>query len=153
MAAVLPRSTRTSWGPAARYAVVIFFTALAGGAITASLSAALAPLVYLGTTLIAIALLRYWGELDGEWMGMPAMILAAAPLLGIQVLVSGAADLAGTVAAAGGNSLGFFVAFVLLGAIRESSRISEARDVFKTNPVILFSMAIFALALAGFLFW
>lgn len=153
LAAVIPRSARTSWAPAARYSVVFFFAALLGGALANSLSSALVPLVFVGTSLVSVLVLRHLGELSGEWMGMPSAILAIAPLLGIQMLVAQAGEFAGVVASAGGNSLGFFLAFVLLGAIRETSRISEAKPVFKTNPVVLFSMAVFALALVGFIFW
>lgn len=153
MVAVLPRSARGSWVPAARFGVVFFFAALTGGAFTLGASSALVPLVYIGVALLAVRFLVAWGELDGEWMGIPVAVLAMAPLIGLQILVGASGDLAGVVASTAGKSVGFFLAYVLIGAIRESSMISEAKPVFKTNPVVLFSMAMFALALGGFLLW
>lgn len=153
MATVLPTSARRSFTPAARYAVVFFFSMLTGGAFALAVGDVFAPVVYLSVALVAIVVLRSWGELRLNWLGMPAMVLAAAPLVGLQVMAAGQGDFAAIAAAAGGYSLGFFVAFVTIGGIREASRMTDAKAVFKTNPVVLYSMALIALALAGFLFW
>ncbi len=153
MVTVLPPSARRSFTPAARYGVVFFFSMLTGGVFSLAVGELIAPVVYISVALIAIVLLRLWGELRRDWLGMPAMVLAAAPLVGLQVMVAGQGEFSLVVASAGGYALGFFAAFLIIGGIREASRMTEARDLFKTNPVILFSMALIALALAGFLFW
>jgi hypothetical protein len=150
---VIPRAARSSWAPAARFGVVLFFATLVGGTVAGAVIEPLIPFVYIGVALLSVRFLLYLGELREEWMGMPATVLAMVPLVGMQAIAGGAGEFAHTVASAGGNSLGFFFAFMVIGAIRESSRISEARPIFKTNPVVLFSMAIFALAMAGFVFW
>lgn len=153
LAVAVPRTARTSFQPALRFGVALFFAGLVGAALSALLPDVAAPMVYLAVSLVTSGLLLALGELRDEWMGMPGAILAVAPLIGVQVLVGAYGDAAAIVAAAGGNAIGFSIMFVLVGAIRESSRISEASDTFKTNPVVLFSMAVFALALTGFLFW
>ncbi len=150
---ILPRSARSSWAPAARFGVVFFFSSLIGATLASTVPAVLSPLVYIGVALVSIGVLRMRGELGDDWMGIPSSIIAVAPLVGLQMIVAGAGDFTGMTASAGGNALGFFAAFVVIGAIRETSRISEADKLFKTNPVVIFSMAIFSLALAGFLFW
>ena len=153
LAIVVPRSARSSFRPALRFSVALFFAGLVGATLTSIVPTVAVPMVFLAVGLATTGLLLALGELHDEWLGMPQAVLAIAPLVGVQILVGAYGDAAAVVAAAGGNAIGFAVMFVLIGAIRESSRISEASDTFKTNPVVLFSMAVFALAFTGFLFW
>lgn len=153
IAVVLPRSARSSYLPALRFAVTLFVVGIAGGGIVAASSSTAAPAVHIVVGLLGLGSLLAVGELRGEWLGMPQAVLAMAPLVGVQMLVATRDDFGLVVAAAGGSAIGFAVVYVLLGAIRESSRISETTDTFKTNPVVLFSLAVFAIAFAGFLFW
>ncbi len=153
LAAVLPRSARSSYTPALRYALALFLAGMVGGAIAAALPSVAAPAVYIVVGLLGVGSLLAVGELRGEWLGMPQAVLATAPLVGVQMLASTYGDFDLVVAAAGGSAIGFAVMLVLVGAIREASRISETTDTFKTNPVVLFSLAVFAIVFAGFLFW
>ncbi|TVQ98726.1 MAG: hypothetical protein EA403_13860 [Spirochaetaceae bacterium] len=153
LAVVVPRSARSSLRPALRFSVALFFAGLVGATLTTMVPIVAAPMVFLAVGLATTALLLALGELRDTWMGMPQAILGVAPLIGVQILVGTYGEPAAMVAASGGNAVGFAIMFVLIGAIRESSRISESSDTFKTNPVVLFSMAVFALALTGFLFW
>lgn len=157
--AVLPHSTKRSFRPALRFAVVLFFTALVGAiaagsaSATSGLGSTAVPFVYFALACAAVAVLWRSGELRDEWLGMPTPMLVWTLLIGAQILSTQQPDVAHMLGAAGGMALGFAGAFILIGGVRESSRLSESNAVFKTNPVVLISMGVFALVCAGFLFW
>ncbi len=151
--AVLPQSSRGAGLMAVRIAVASFISSLAGVALVTAVPEALEPLVYLAVGLLAAGSLLRFGELQGEWLGLPKILVVLPLFIGTPYVASLHQELATAVAQSAGNSLGFVGAFVLIGAVRESVRISEARSEFKTTPVVLFTMAIFSLALTGFLFW
>ncbi len=151
--AVLPRSARTSFGPALRFSLVFFGAALIGATVATHVPPSVAPAVYLIVGLAAVGVLFAAGELRSQWLGMPQAVIALAPMIGVQMLVAKSGELSLMVAASAGNSLGFAVMFIVIGSIRESSRMSETTETFKTNPVVLFSMAVFAIVFSGFLFW
>ena len=153
LVAVLPRSARSSFGPALRFSLVFFGAALIGGTIATNVPSTVAPAVYLIVGLAAIGALYAAGELHERWIGMPQAVIALAPMIGVQMLVAEFGELSIMLAASAGNSLGLAVMFILIGSIRESSRMSESSDTFKTFPVVLFSMAVFAVIFSGFLFW
>ena len=153
LALVIPRSLRSALRPALRFSVVLFFAGLLGATLSTLVPGLAVPLVYLAVSLMSLGLLLALGELKEDWKGMPQAVLAMAPLIGVQLLVSNLPEPSIMLAGAAGNALGFGGMFLLIAAIRESSRISETSDTFKTNPVVLFSMAMFALAFSGFLFW
>ncbi|GAB6091399.1 Rnf-Nqr domain containing protein [Spirochaeta dissipatitropha] len=152
-ALVLPRTARTSYAPALRFGIALFFSALAASAVSAIAAQWIQPIVHLAVSIVIIAALLKSGDLSGEWLGMPKAVLAAAPIFGIQLLIAQHSNPATVTAAAAGSAAGFAGAYILLGAIRESVMIAESRKIFKTNPVMLFSMAMFALVMSGFLFW
>ncbi|TVR50935.1 MAG: hypothetical protein EA426_20485 [Spirochaetaceae bacterium] len=153
LVAVLPRSARSSFGPALRFSLVFFGAALIGATVVTNVPAPFAPAVYLIVGLAAVGALYAAGELREQWMGMPQAVIALAPMIGVQMLVAESGELSIMLAASAGNSLGLAVMFIVIGSIRESSRMSETTDTFKTYPVVLFSMAVFAVILSGFLFW
>lgn len=153
LATVVPQSARSSYLPGARIALAVFLTTLLGGTIAAALPAQIAPVVFVVVALGGTGVLVALGELRGRWLGLPQALLAPGFLVGMQLLMTTHEDVSSIVAGAAGSASGLFVMFVIIGAIRESSRISESSNTFKTNPVILFSLAVFAVAFTGFLFW
>ena len=153
LAAAGPEGTRSSFRPALKYAVVFAAAGGIGGLLGSAAGPEAAPAVYTAVAIASALLLVNWGELKGEWLGIPKVFLAAAPLAGLQITASGYESFSLIVSAAAGSSLGFAWAYIVIGSIREFSKISEAPDIFKTYPVVLFSMAVFALVMPGFLFY
>lgn len=149
-ALVMPERAKTAVAPAIRLGAVFATIAVGGGLLAAALPSPLLPVVVLAGTATGIGLLRVWGELRGEWAGLPKSVLVLAPLAALQLRVAELPGMAEAMAVAGGAALGFAWAFIALGAIREAVRIAECDPVFKTLPVMLFSMGMFALALYGF---
>lgn len=152
LAVVAPRSAKTSYVPAVRFGFTLFLSGLIGGGLSLSVPGPVAPAVFIVVALAATGSLVALGELRDEWMGLPQAILAVAPVVGVQLLVARHGDLSLILGASAGSAIGFAAMFVLIGAIRESSRMSETTDTFKTNPVVLYSLAMFALVMTGFVF-
>jgi uncharacterized membrane protein YoaK (UPF0700 family) len=148
-ALVLPASARRSFMPALRFGVVVFIASLVG---TASGGAA-GVIVQFLVALVATGVLWHLGELREEWYGMPQTVLVLPLLMGAQLAAAHQPDLGHALALTGGLASGFSGAFILVGSIRETARLSESPELYKTNPVVLFSMAVFALICSGFLFW
>ena len=151
LAAAEARSVKTSFGSAVRFATVLVATGLAGGMLASFVPGVAQVVVYLAVGAAGVGLLRSWGELHGTWLGLPRPIIALAPLFGFQMIVAQAIDPATMLASAVGQGLGFALGFIIVGAAREQSSLAESSDVFKTNPVVLFTMAVFALVMSGFL--
>jgi len=152
LAVLGPRSAKASYLPALRFGLTLFLSALIGGALSLSVPGPVAPAIFLIVALGATGSLVALGELRDEWLGLPQGILAIAPVIGVQVLVAGQGELSLMVGASAGNAVGFAAMYVLIAAIRESSRMSETTDTFKTNPVVLYSLAVFAIVMTGFVF-
>ncbi len=146
---MLPASARSSFRPALKYILVLWTAAPAGAFLVSAVPEFMVPAVYIAVTAAGIAVLMKAGELQGRWLGMPAALLAAAPLAGLQILAAGYGDPAEVFVLAAGSALGFGGAYILIGSIRETSKISETSPAFKTNPVVLLSMAVFALIFSG----
>lgn len=151
--AVLPKRAHGSSTTAIRLGIAFFLSALVGVALATALPPIVAPLAFLFAGLGAVGALLHFGELSGTWYGLPRGLIVVPLMIGAPVLAMQQADITMAVARAGGGALGFVGAFLLFGAIRETVIIAESRKEFKTTPVILFSMALFSLALSGFLFW
>ena len=151
LAAAEARSVKTSFGPALRYAVVLIAAGLAGGMLASLVPGVVQVVVYLVIGAAGVGLLRSWGELHGTWLGLHKSFIALAPLFGFQMIVAQAGDPAMMLASAVGQGLGFALGFIIVGAAREQSLLAESSIVFKTNPVVLFTMAVFALVMSGFL--
>ena len=147
---------RTTFSTALKHAVALLIAALIGSAGTAILPAAASfaePALFFLLTLPIIRILQAAGELKGEWAGIPRSLLAYIPYTGIMLHLR-AANLAGleSVTAAFGAATGYYLAFVLIAAVTEQIRLSEAPHLYKGLATLLFAIAIFALALAGFPF-
>ena len=152
LAVVMPRSAKTSYVPALRFGLTLFLSGLIGGALATAVPGPIAPAIFVVVALTATGSLVALGELRDEWLGLPQAILAIAPVIGVQILVAGHGDLSLIVGASAGNAVGFSAMYVLIAAIRESSRMSETTDAFKTYPVVLYSLAVFAVIMTGFVF-
>ncbi len=147
---------RTSFGAALKHAVALLIaalTGLAGAAILPDAARFAEPAIFFLLTLPIIRVLQAWGELKGEWAGVPRSLLAYIPYTGIMLHLR-AANLTGleSVTAAFGAATGYYLAFVLISAITEQIRLSEAPSLYKGLATLLFAIAIFAIALAGFPF-
>lgn len=147
---------RSTFGAALKHAVALLFAALiglAGAAILPASARFAEPALFFLLTLPIVRILQAWGELKGEWAGVPRRLLAYIPYTGIMLHLR-AAELSGleSVTAAFGAATGYYLAFVLIAAITEQIRLSEAAHRYKGLAALLFAIAILALALAGFPF-
>ena len=147
---------RTTFGAALKHAVALLLAAiigLAGAAILPEAARFAEPALFFLLTLPIIRILQAWGELKGEWAGIPRSLLAYIPYTGIMLHLR-AAELSGieSVTAAFGAATGYYLAFILIAAVTEQIRLSEATPLYKGLATLLFAIAIFAIALAGFPF-
>ncbi|MFW6006914.1 MAG: Rnf-Nqr domain containing protein [Bacillota bacterium] len=109
--------------------------------------------IFLITSLFSVFLLQKWGELQGEWKGFPKYILMLVPMIGLQWTVwEQGIDYAHKIYMIAGNVAGFYLAFILIAAIKEQIKLSEAPEVLKSVPTILIAIGFFALAFIGFSF-
>ncbi len=150
LALVESRRIRPAFLSALRIGVVFAGVAMAGGVLAAAVPAPVRPLILLVGVAAGVGLLLAWGELRGEWAGLPRSVLALVPLAGLQMTVAALPGPAEMVAAGAGAALGFAWAFITLAAVREAVRLAECDARFKTTPVMLLSMGMFALVLYGF---
>ncbi len=106
-----------------------------------------------GFLLVAFAggaVLRAWGAVASDWLGLPRIVLVLPLFVGIQLLlVEMGVEFAEIVARTLGAALGFYLVYVLCGGIWEASRLSEARPMYKGAPAVLISLAVLALAIGG----
>lgn len=112
-----------------------------------------APAIIASVSLMAVSLLRRWGELQGEWAGIPRSLLALAPVSGIQFYIwtSGISGLNAVIVSFGAG-LGYYFGIVMIVATIEQIRLAEAPWWAKRLGTLLFAVAVFALGFAGFQF-
>lgn len=139
-----------------KYAVVLALAGVSGTALFTLVPEEypfLNQVVVLVVAITASAVLRGWGELDGEWAGMPRALLFIAPVAGLQTYLwtNGIAGLEGVVVSFAAGA-GLYVGTVILTALIEQLRIAEAPDYAKRIGTLFFAIAIFALGFAGFHF-
>lgn len=108
------------------------------------------PAIFFLTTILGIKVLKYWGELKGEWFGLPKFILALGPLFGSQLLIqhnnySYAEMMTANIA----YVIGSYLLFVLIAAIKEEIIISDAAPVFKSYSTLLAAISMIALGIIG----
>lgn len=109
--------------------------------------------LFLLISLLAIIILNHWGELIGEWQGFPKSILALSPMIGLQLVISQQGkDLFEAIIMTMGAACGFYIAFLLIGSIREQIDLSEAAPIFKGVPILLIAIGILTMGLLGFRF-
>jgi Na+-translocating ferredoxin:NAD+ oxidoreductase RnfA subunit len=108
------------------------------------------PAIFFITTVLGITVLKYWGELKGEWFGLPKFILALGPLFGTQLLIQrGAYAYAEMMTVNTAYILGGYILFVLIAAIKEEIIVSDAAPVFKSYSTLLAAIAMLALGVIG----
>ncbi len=147
-------SIRRSIEAGVKHAVTLLLALQVFGALNALLPGELpAPALALLLSLLAAQALRRWGELQGDWAGIPRTVLALPPYAGAMLHArhAGLAGLDG-MAAAFGMAAGFLCGTVVVAALIEQIRIAEAPEPFRRIAALCLAMALFALALAGFQF-
>ena len=149
------KGARKSFTKSLKFTAIFFGVILVGWAVRGWLNGSenVILFVFFFTSLMGAFSLRSWGELNGDWMGIPRFIVVLAPFMGIQWLLyeQGIAYF-DTIYAILGSVVGFYVAFVLIAAVREQLKISEIPDFLNRQAILLITMAFFAVALIGFAF-
>ena len=135
---------------AIRCGCVLLVTALLAGAGISRTPALWQPVWIALATGSGIGILHAWGDLRGEWLGLPKTVVALFPLAASPLYVARYMQWEQQSAMAAGLAIGFVTATILLSVTQVAIAMSEANRMFKTLPVILFAMAIFALLLFGF---
>ncbi len=139
-----------------KYALVIALTSFFGWIVQSVLPAELdffLAWVFLIFALIGIRILTSWGELRGEWLGLPRSMLVLGLLVGYPVLIwQQGLDFESAIIVSAGGAIGFYLAFVGSAALREQIELSEAHEILKYTPVLLFSLGVLSLGLVGFRF-
>ena len=108
------------------------------------------PAIFFITTVMGIEILKYWGELQGKWFGLPKFILALGPLFGSQFLIqNGAYSYAEMMTVNTAYIIGGYLLFVLIAAIKEEIIVSDAEAVFKSYSTLLAAIAMLALGVIG----
>lgn len=104
-------------------------------------------------SLVAIQILHTWGELEGEWMGMPRFVLALGPMLGLHICIfQNMNTYTEVLIQILGASTGFMITFILVASLREQLELAEIPEILKGYPSLLLSMGILSLTLLGFRF-
>ena len=108
------------------------------------------PAIFFLTTVLGITVLKYWGELKGQWFGLPKFILALGPLFGSQLLIQkGSYSYAEMMTVNTAYIMGGYLLFVLIAAIKEEIIVSDADPVFKSYSTLLAAIAMLALGVIG----
>jgi len=150
LALAVARSGPDGLRSAFRLGVVLALTGLTGGSLLAITPAGLHPLVLALVGAVGTGILYTWGELRGTWLDLPLVVVGFFPLAAFPLYVSTYSTWHLQCAAALGLGAGFAWAAILVGFLQQASRLSESGQVFKTLPVVLFSMGVLALLLQGF---
>lgn len=111
------------------------------------------PVIVMLISVAAVRAISGWGELQGEWAGMPKTILFLAPVAGLQTYlwVHRVAGL-NAVLTVFGSVVGFYCGLVLIASLIEQIRIAESAPYARRVGTLFFSIAIVGLGLAGFQF-
>ena len=148
------KDLKSSYSRGLKFAGILIGSTIIGWLGYAALGSELstfAPVVFFITTMIGVAVLRYWGELEGEWLGFPRYIVALGVLFGKQWLVfENSLGYAEMLTFALGSAAGFYLVFVLISAIREQILISESAPQFKRYSTLLATLGVLGLGLIGF---
>ncbi len=149
-------TVKQSFRSGGKLSVVALFAVLSAAGVRAALPGSgvvlYPPAVFL-LALVALRILQEWGELQGEWAGIPRRVMALIPYAGIMLYVQ-EQDLSGmdAVSAAFGIAAGLYASVIIVTALIEQIRISEASAPYRRIGVLFLAMAMFALALSGFHF-
>lgn len=108
------------------------------------------PAIFFLTTVTGITVLKYWGELKGEWFGLPRFVPALGLLFGTQLLMQkGSYTYPEMMTVNTAYILGGYLLFVLIAAIKEEIIVSDAAPVFKSYSTLLAAIAMLALGVIG----
>lgn len=156
LAIVETKGLRSSLVKGIKLSLGIFFAAILGLLIADLLVLELEFLVvwvfFLSAAFISLVLI-FFGELQGDFYGMPKFFLFLAPVIGIQwIIFQGNYDFAQLVTGVFANALGYYLAYILVATIKEQVKISEAETIFKLVPAILIGLGVAAMAIQGFFF-
>lgn len=136
-----------------KYAAAVFVINVLGWFLHTMLPGALDPLnpaIFFLTTILGIKVLRYWGELQGDWFGLPKFILALGPLFGSQLLIqNNGYSYAEMMTVNLAYIISGYLLFVLIAAIKEEIIVSDAAPVFKSYSTLLAAIAMIALGVIG----
>ena len=149
-------TVRRSLSAGLKHGFVLAMAGIVGSALLAMFPdqiAFLSPVAILVVAICAASVLHGWGELGGEWAGVPRWLLAVAPMAGLQ-LHFWITDLRGldAVLAAFGAGVGYYFGIVMVVTTIEQIRIAEAPVHAKRLGTLFFAIAIFALGFSGFQF-
>lgn len=149
-------TVRRSLTAGLKHALVVALAGVTGAALIEIIAVGtpyLAPAIIASVSLVSVSMLRRWGELQGEWAGIPRSLLALAPASGIQFYIwtSGISGLDAVIASFG-SALGYYVGIVIIVATIEQIRLAEAPWWAKRLGTLLFAVAVFTLGFAGFQF-
>ena len=149
-----PRSAATA---GAKFIACLIPASFLGWALSAALPGELgfgAVFLFLVVALGATLILRSWGELQGDWVGIPREIIALPLFVGSQIwLWLKGLEFAEAVVASVGAGLAFYLAFVMVAAIREQLELGELPDGLQKLGIVVVSMGVVAMALLGFKFF
>jgi len=105
------------------------------------------------TSLFAVYILQKLGELKGEWLGLPKILLVLGPMLGLQWLVwEQGVEYIERLFMITGGVIGFYLAFVLIAAIKEQIKLAETHEIYKKEYTLLIAIGMLTLAVIGFNF-
>lgn len=151
------RGPRTAAVSGAKFVACLVPASFLGWAFSVALPAELsfvAFFLFLVVGLAAVQVLRNWGELEGSWLGLPREIIALPLFVGSQVwLQMKGLEFAGAVIAAAGAGAAFYLAFVMIAAVREQLELAETPAGLQKLGVVVVSMGVVAMALLGFKFF
>ena len=136
-----------------KYVTTVFVINVLGWFLHTVLPGGLVPLnpaIFFITTIMGVTILKYWGELNGRWFGLPEFILAIGPLFGSQLLIqNGSYSYAEMMTVNIAYVIGGYILFVLIAAIKEEIIVSDASPVFKSYSTLLAAIAMLALGVIG----
>lgn len=138
---------------ALKYLSIIFVVNVLGWFLHSLLPAnldSLNPAIFFVTTVIGITVFKFWGELEGKWLGLPRFIIALGPLFGSQLLIQrGNYAYAEMMTVNTAYVLGSYILFVLIASIKEEIIVSDAAPVFKSYSTLLAAISMLALGIIG----
>jgi len=151
------RGPRSAALGGAKFIACLIPASFLGWALSAALPAELgfvAVFLFFVVALGAVRILRSWGELEGSWIGIPREMIALPLFVGSQMwLWMKGVEFTEAVVASVGAGFAFYLAFVMIGAVREQLELGEAPEGIQKLGVVMVSMGVVAMALLGFKFF
>ncbi|MFW6287743.1 MAG: Rnf-Nqr domain containing protein [bacterium] len=109
--------------------------------------------IYLISSLIAVYFLQQSGELQDEWLGLPKMILILPIMMGLPLIVeSRGLDISDMIFVVAGSSIGFYLSFIIIAAMKEKILKTDANIIKEHGPSLLMAIGILSLIILAFVF-